>query len=339
MPNYNAPFGLRPAKGVNGQVVTGAPRLYSHASGDGTALYIGDLVKLAGTAQTINGVTTPDVVRAATGDVIVGVVVGINPTSRDTLGYGPASTAYTLFVDDDPNSLFEVQDVNSGTALTVNDVGLNANFVVAAGSTYTNQSGTTLDNTSGSAITLTNNNSQNWNGDFTFTGTLEGGGGGVWTLEELPAGKYKVRVSAGKGTAEVEASMAAGQDLAGVRVELGLSRSTTHPERRARAAGRLREEPAVGAEGRDREHGAAEVLWLHLARLRVLPEALDVLRDAEDALPIRVANDLWSVEPAPPFARDDARLQRVPMHVHRPDFAELRRVHHWLAHGRLELPG
>lgn len=147
MANSNSPFGLRPAKGANGQVVTGAPRLYSHASGDATALYIGDLVKLAGTAQTINGVTTPDVVRAATGDVILGVVVGINPTSRDTLGYGAASTAYTLFVDDDPNSLFEVQDVNSGTALTVNDVGLNANFVVAAGSTYTNQSGTTLDNT------------------------------------------------------------------------------------------------------------------------------------------------------------------------------------------------
>ena len=79
--------------------------------------------------------------------VILGVVVGINPTSRDTLGYGAALTAYTLFVDDDPNSLFEVQDVSSGTALTVNDVGLNANFVVAAGSTYTNQSGTTLDNT------------------------------------------------------------------------------------------------------------------------------------------------------------------------------------------------
>lgn len=147
MANANAPFGLRPARGVNSQHVSGGPRLYSHASGDGTALFIGDPVKLAGTAQTINGVTTPDVVRAATGDVIVGVVVGINPTSRDTLGYGVASTAYTLFVDDDPNTLFEIQDVNSGTALTVNDVGLNANFVVAAGSTYTNQSGTTLDNT------------------------------------------------------------------------------------------------------------------------------------------------------------------------------------------------
>lgn len=44
--------------------------------------------------------------------------------------------------------------------------------------------------------------------------------GGVWSLEELPAGKYKVRVDAGPGTAEVEAAMTAGQDLAGVRVEL-----------------------------------------------------------------------------------------------------------------------
>lgn len=147
MANSNSPFGLRPAKGANGQTVTGAPRLYSHASGDATALYIGDLVKLAGTAQTINGVTTPDVVRAATGDVILGVVVGINPTSRDTLGYGAALTAYTLFVDDDPNSLFEVQDVSGGTALTTAAIGLNVDFVVAAGSTYTNQSGTTLDNT------------------------------------------------------------------------------------------------------------------------------------------------------------------------------------------------
>lgn len=147
MANANAPFGLRPVKGVNGQVVTGAPRQYSHLASDGTALFIGDPVKLAGTASTINGVTMPDVVRAATGDVILGVVTGIVPTSRDTLGYGAALTAYTLFVDDDPNTLFEIQDVNSGTALTTADIGLNANFVVAAGSTYTNMSGVTLDNT------------------------------------------------------------------------------------------------------------------------------------------------------------------------------------------------
>lgn len=43
---------------------------------------------------------------------------------------------------------------------------------------------------------------------------------GVWSLEELPAGKYKVRVDAGPGSAEVEAVMAAGKDTSGVRVEL-----------------------------------------------------------------------------------------------------------------------
>ena len=44
--------------------------------------------------------------------------------------------------------------------------------------------------------------------------------GGAWSLAELPAGKYKVRVNAGPGSAEVEAAMTAGQDTAGVRVEL-----------------------------------------------------------------------------------------------------------------------
>lgn len=57
------------------------------------------------------------------------------------------------------------------------------------------------------------------------------------------------------------------------------------------------------------------------------------------AVPVRVFSDLAATEPAPPFLREDARVQRVPMHVHRPDFAELMRVHGWLAHGRLELPG
>lgn len=148
MANANAPRGLIPVRGANSQTVTGGPRLYSHAAGDATALFVGDPVKLAGTAQTINGVTTPDVVRAASGDVMVGVVVGILPTNRDSTLYGAASSAYQLFVDDDPNSLFEIQDANSGTGLTVNDVGLNANLSVNAGSTAYGTSGVTLDNTS-----------------------------------------------------------------------------------------------------------------------------------------------------------------------------------------------
>ncbi|MBL8754700.1 MAG: hypothetical protein JNK15_15455 [Planctomycetes bacterium] len=54
--------------------------------------------------------------------------------------------------------------------------------------------------------------------------------------------------------------------------------------------------------------------------------------------PVRLWSELFAAEPPPPFTRDDVRLQRVPMHVHRPDFAELMRVHHWLGLGRLELP-
>jgi hypothetical protein len=42
--------------------------------------------------------------------------------------------------------------------------------------------------------------------------------------------------------------------------------------------------------------------------------------------------------PPPPFARDDPALQRLPLHVHRPDFDELLRVRVWLEHGCLELP-
>ena len=56
------------------------------------------------------------------------------------------------------------------------------------------------------------------------------------------------------------------------------------------------------------------------------------------AVPVRGFVDLLAADPPPPFRRDDARLQRVPMHVHRPDFAELARVRGWLVHGRLELP-
>lgn len=56
------------------------------------------------------------------------------------------------------------------------------------------------------------------------------------------------------------------------------------------------------------------------------------------AVPVRVFPELLAAAPPPPFGRDDASLQRVPMHVHRPDFTELLRVRGWLCHGRLELP-
>ena len=44
--------------------------------------------------------------------------------------------------------------------------------------------------------------------------------GGAWTLRELPAGHYKLGVSAGAGSGELELDLAAGQESTGLRIEL-----------------------------------------------------------------------------------------------------------------------
>lgn len=146
MANADTPFGLKPVRHRNGAPYNGAFRIYSVPSSDSTAIYIGDLVTEVGTSQTIDGVIYADVARSATGDVFQGVVVGVLPVTQDSLKYRAASTQRLLAVVDDPDMLFEIQEVSGGTALTANDIGLNANVVVAAGSTVTGLSGTELNN-------------------------------------------------------------------------------------------------------------------------------------------------------------------------------------------------
>jgi hypothetical protein len=146
MANADTPAGATPVSHRNGAPYNGAFRTYSTAAGDGTALFIGDFVKLAGTGQTINGRVLQDVTRAATGDVIAGVVIGVKPATQDSTVYRAASTLREVYVADDPDLIFEIQEGSSGTALTANDVGLNIDFVVGAGSTVTGRSGTQVNN-------------------------------------------------------------------------------------------------------------------------------------------------------------------------------------------------
>jgi hypothetical protein len=154
MANPTNAFGAKPVRYISGAPYVGAANLYSTAAGDGTALYIGDFVKLAGTGQTIGGYVYQDVTRAATGDVVTGVVVAVKPTQATDTIYRAASTATLVYVEDDPMVLFEMSEVNSGTAFTANDIGLNADFVVASGSTTTGKSGTAINNV-GEAVTNT----------------------------------------------------------------------------------------------------------------------------------------------------------------------------------------
>lgn len=148
MANVHSPAGLRPVQHRDGSPYVGSFREYSVAAGYGTALYIGDVVILAGTAQTIGGRVLTDVQQCGTGGVPCGVIVGVKADSQDSLRYRAASTLRTVYVADNPELLFEVQEGNSGTALADADTGLNIDFVVAAGSTVTGLSGTMINNAS-----------------------------------------------------------------------------------------------------------------------------------------------------------------------------------------------
>lgn len=152
MANVDSPFGFRPVRYVSGAPYNGATNPYSTASGDSTALFIGDPVKLAGTSQTINGVVYADVTRAATTDTVIGVVGSVQPATADSLKYRAGSTVRIVNVIDDPAVLFEIQEVSGGTPLAAADIGLNAPFVVGSGSTVTGYSGVELNN-SGEATT------------------------------------------------------------------------------------------------------------------------------------------------------------------------------------------
>lgn len=155
MANANTPFGLRPVRYLNGAPWNGQVNRYAVASNYATSLFIGDPVVLAGTAadypSTVNGIPTdgmPTIQIGVAGSAWLGAIVGfeVNPGALDTI-YGPASTARVALVADDPNLIFEMQEIGTGTALTAAATGLNANGVAASGSTVTGLSGWVIDNT------------------------------------------------------------------------------------------------------------------------------------------------------------------------------------------------
>jgi len=151
MANVSRVSGFRAVK-YNGAASTNL-RLttYPILAADATAVFVGDCVKLAGTADA-NGVRA--VTKAAVGDPIVGVVCEFLPDYTNLNNVSrPASTLRYVQVWDDPNEVFAVQ--TSGT-FAIADVGLNANFADAGGSTATGLSGQTLDgSTKATTATLT----------------------------------------------------------------------------------------------------------------------------------------------------------------------------------------
>lgn len=154
MANVDRPQGLVPVKSITGAPYQGQANMYLVDNGDATAVFIGDLVKLAGSSgaagETVNGIDVegmPTVVQSAAGDTHVGVVIGFLPNQDNlTQRHRAASTDRIALVVDDPNVVFEIQEVSGGTALTNAAVGLNANVVVGTGSSTTGLSAMELNN-------------------------------------------------------------------------------------------------------------------------------------------------------------------------------------------------
>jgi hypothetical protein len=103
---------------------------------------VGDPVKLAGSADAA-GVAS--VALCAATDTITGVIVGFEDAASMELGYGAASTIRYPLVAHGQDILFEIQEDGVGGAIAAADISLNADIIVAAGSTITRKSGVMLD--------------------------------------------------------------------------------------------------------------------------------------------------------------------------------------------------
>jgi hypothetical protein len=143
MANANRPSGFTPVQYLNGAPWTGQARLYSIAAAYATALYIGDPVISAGSANA-DGI--PTIALGATTGALRGVIVGLgtkeglmaNPSNLD-ITYRPAAATtndwYAMVVDD-PNVIFEIQEESVATQLAATEIGLNQISVSGTGNGF-----------------------------------------------------------------------------------------------------------------------------------------------------------------------------------------------------------
>lgn len=125
-------------------------------STDSTALFVGDVVKLVATTGAMDPLNeVPAITRAATGEILLGVVTGFR--TDDSLVYTgnsrAASTNRYVQVCIDPDAVYQAQEDAVGGSVTAALVGAmaNVNMVVAAGSTATGLSGTMVDSSTTTA--------------------------------------------------------------------------------------------------------------------------------------------------------------------------------------------
>lgn len=115
---------------------------------------------------TVSGAVT------LTGDSAIGAVAsGITGTVSGNIGESGGARVLSVNIGNNGGTI-TLSGTNTHTGGTILNAGtLNINSATALGTGNFTITGGTINNNSGAAITLANNNTQTWNGNFAFTGT------------------------------------------------------------------------------------------------------------------------------------------------------------------------
>lgn len=136
MANVNAPSGLSPVFHISGAPWNQQTRTYWIPSTDLLQYNIGDIVKSSAGVAVANdlGYGSPLLVKAASGNVCRGVIVGcgVDPLNLNIINIPATKTHdYYISVVDDPSVVFQAIDDGITTANLVSTaVGKNCNFTV-----------------------------------------------------------------------------------------------------------------------------------------------------------------------------------------------------------------
>lgn len=158
-PTVDKPYGLKPINLIGGQVYAGSTRLLpitTSAVNYNTAIFFGDIVKQVntGTIEVEGGTST------VSNQGVVGIFMGCtftNPVTKQKTfsqywpGYASGVTDAQAYVVDDPDVLFKMAAVSSGTTVAFYGqtvVGTNAALIQNSGSTTTGDSAIALDGAS-----------------------------------------------------------------------------------------------------------------------------------------------------------------------------------------------
>ena len=158
-PTVAGPYGFQPINLIGGQVFAGATRQIPIASGSGTSIFYGDVVRL-NTGGTLSRVSTTDSATDA-----VGIFLGCaftNPSTKQLLQqqYYPGGTVASdivAYVCDDPDTYFKVAVLSDSTTIggmTQTDIGNNVAILVTARSATTGDSKEGVSATTGSGTAL-----------------------------------------------------------------------------------------------------------------------------------------------------------------------------------------